>query len=91
MRGAQLSATREPLTRCRGVCSKLKDRADCPPELKMFAGKQVRGALAGRVIKPVDAAAISARELCELWMESYTVLLPSGDGLGWKSSCHFTV
>lgn len=91
MRGAQLSATREPLTRCCGVCSKLKDRADCPPELKMFAGKQVRGALAGRVIKPVDAAAISARELCELWMESYTVLLPSGDGLGWKSSCHFTV
>ena len=91
MRGAQLSATREPLTRCRGVCSKLKDRADCPPELKMFAGKQVRGALAGRVIKPVDAAAISARELCELWMETYTVLLPSGDGLGWKSSCHFTV
>ena len=91
MRGAQLSATREPLTRCRGGCSKLKDRADCPPELKMFAGKQVRGALAGRVIKPVDAAAISARELCELWMESYTVLLPSGDGLGWKSSCHFTV
>ena len=91
MRGAQLSTTRESLTRCRGVCSKLKDRADCPPELKMFAGKQVRGALAGRVIKPVDAAAISARELCELWMESYTVLLPSGDGLGWKSSCHFTV
>ena len=57
----------------------------------MFAGKQVRGALAGRVIKPMDAAAISARELCELWMESYIVLLPSGDGLGWKSSCHFTV
>ena len=57
----------------------------------MFAGKQVRGALAGRLIKPMDAAAISARELCELWMESYTVLLPSGDGLGWKSSCHFTV
>jgi len=91
LRGAQLSATRESLTRCRGVCSKLKDRADCPPELKMFAGKQARGALAGRVIKPVDATAISARELCELWMESYTVLLPSGDGLGWKSSCHFTV
>ena len=57
----------------------------------MFAGKEVRGALAGRVIQPMDAAAISARELCELWMESYTVLLPSGDGLGWKSSCHFTV
>ena len=56
----------------------------------MFAGKQVRGALAGRVIKPMDVAAISARELCELWMESYIMLLPS-DGLGWKSSCHFTV
>ena len=69
----------------------MKDRPDCPPELRMFAGKQVRGALAGRVIKPMDAAAISARELCELWMESYIVLLPSGDGLGWKSSCHFTV
>ena len=70
-------------------CSKLKDSPDCPPELKIFAGKQVRGALAGRVIKPWDAAAISAQELCEHWMERYTVLLPNG--LGWKSSCHFTV
>ena len=74
------------------LCRELKDSPDCPPQLKIFAGKQVRGALAGRIIKPVDSKVISSENLCDEWQEAgYTVLLPSGDGLGWKSSCHFTV
>ena len=74
------------------MCRELKDSPDCPPELKIFTGKQVRGALAGRIIKPVDKTSISSHKLCELWKKAgYTVLLPSRDGLGWKSSCHFTV
>jgi hypothetical protein len=40
----------------------------------------------------VDKTSISSQELRELWKKKdYTVLLPSGDSLGWKSSCHFTV
>ena len=63
------------------VCRDLKDSPDCPPELKIFAGKQVWGALAGRIVKPVDRKAISAEALCDLWNTlGYTVLLPSGDG-----------
>jgi hypothetical protein len=73
------------------LCKDLKDRSDCPPELKIFAGKQVRGALAGRIIKPAETG-ISSEDLCDKWKKmGYTVLLPSGDGLGWKSRCHFTV
>jgi hypothetical protein len=74
------------------LCRELKDSPDCPPQLKIFAGKQVRGALAGRIIKPMDRKVMSSKDLCDLWKKAgYTVLLPSGDGLGWKSSCHFTV
>jgi hypothetical protein len=70
---------------------KWKDRPDCPPELKIFAGKRVIGALAGRVIKPADKS-ISPKELAGLWKDmGYVVLLPSGEGLCWESSCHFTV
>jgi len=74
------------------LCRELKDSPDCPPQLKIFAGKQVRGALAGRIIKPMDRKVMSSKDLCDVWKKAgYTVLLPSGDGLGWKSSCHFTV
>lgn len=69
----------------------LNDRPDCPPELKVFAGKRVIGALAGRVIKPIDKS-FAPKTLAELWKKmGYVVLLPSGEGLGWESSCHFTV
>ena len=70
----------------------LKDGPDCPPALGIFTGKQLRGALAGRVIKPVDKTEFSSETLCaSLKEKGYTVLLPSGDGMGWQSSCHFTV
>jgi hypothetical protein len=70
----------------------LKDRPDCPPELKMFAGKKVFGALAGRIIKSVVNPQVSSQTLCAQWeQQGFTVLLPSGDGLSWMSSCHFTV
>lgn len=69
-------------------CRNLKDAPDCPPELRVFAGKQVRGALAGRAIKPFDRKELPSAALCEVWKkEGFTVLLPSGDGVDW----HFTV
>ena len=86
LRSCELAVAHETL------CRDLKDSPDCPPQLKIFAGKQVRGALAGRIIKPVDRKVMSSKDLCDVWEKAgYTVLLPSGDGLGWKSSCHFTV
>ena len=70
---------------------KWKDRPNCPPELKIFSGKRVIGALAGRMIKPIDKS-ISPKQLSDLWKEmGYVVLLPSGEGMCWESSCHFTV
>ena len=69
----------------------VKDSPSCPPELKIFAGKQVIGALAGRIIKPIDNS-MSPKQLAELWKKmGYVVLLPSGEGMCWESSCHFTV
>jgi hypothetical protein len=59
--------------------------------LQVFTGKEVHGALAGRIIKPVEKT-LSPKDLSEHWKAlGYTVLLPSGEGLGWQSSCQFTV
>ena len=66
--------------------------SSCPPELKIFAGKRVISALAGRmarIIKPIDNS-MSPKQLAELWKKmGYVVLLPSGEGMCWESSCHF--
>jgi len=43
------------------------------------------------MIKPIDKS-ISPKQLSDLWKEmGYVVLLPSGEGMCWESSCHFTV
>ena len=73
------------------ICRKWKESPSCPLELQIFAGKRVIGALAGRLIRPIDNS-ISPKALAELWKGlGYVVLLPSGEGMGWESSCHFTV
>ena len=67
--------------------SELKDKLDCPPELRMFAGKRIIPVLAGRIIKPLDKS-ITAEQLVAEWRAAgISLLLPSGAGLGFHDGC----
>ena len=60
---------------------------DCPPELRVFAGKRILPVLAGRIIRPVSTVC-TAEHLVAVWRAAgISVLLPSGDGLGFHDGC----
>jgi hypothetical protein len=69
------------------IRSAVKDAADCPPELRMFAGKRIIPVLAGRIIKPPNKG-VTAEELVAEWrVAGISLLLPSGDGRGFHDGC----
>ena len=62
--------------------SELKDAPDCPPELRMFAGKRIVSVLAGGIIKPLTPQ-LTAEQLVQQWRAAgIALLLPSRAGLG---------
>jgi hypothetical protein len=53
----------------------------------MFAGKRIIPVLAGRIIKPVTKGS-TAEGLVHEWRDAgISLLLPSGDGLGFHDGC----
>ena len=64
-----------------------KDAPNCPPELRVFAGRLVMPVLAGRIIKPIAASYTTDAFLTELRSAGVSLLLPSGSGLGFGDAC----
>ena len=67
--------------------SQLKDAPDCPPELRMFAGKRIVSVLAGSIVKPLTPQ-LTAEQMVQQWRAAgISLLLPSGAGLGFDDGC----
>ena len=67
--------------------SDVKDASDCPPKLRMFAGKRIIPVLAGRIVKPLNKG-LTAEELVAEWRAAgISLLLLSSEGLGFHDGC----
>lgn len=58
-----------------------KDAPDCPPELRVFAGRRIVPVLAGRIFKPISKTYTTAAFMAALRREGVSLLLPNGSGL----------